>query len=133
MYRPIRGNGIRILIPMLFMLPGMSLIFNPDVSEPVWEFWIAFGIGMVFSIPLIWTTSYEVREDNRIYAKKNWGFVVAFVGILLIRLILRQELTNIDPMGKMALFMMVAFGYIIPWRIVSYIKFRRIQGTIPSV
>lgn len=126
MYRPIRGSGIRLLIPLLFMLPGVSLIFNLDVYEPAWEYGVALGLGMVLSIPLIWTTNYEVREQNLIYAQKNWGFVVAFIGIVLIRFLLRQELTDMEPQGKMALFMMMAFGYIIPWRIVSFIKFRRV-------
>jgi membrane protein CcdC involved in cytochrome C biogenesis len=126
MYRPIRGSGVRLLIPMLFMIPGVTLLLNPNVSEPAWAYGVALGLGVVLSIPLIWTTNYEVREDKLIYAQKNWGFVAAFIGIVLIRFLLRQELTGMEPQGKMALFMMVAFGYIIPWRIVSFIKFRRL-------
>jgi membrane protein CcdC involved in cytochrome C biogenesis len=126
MYRPIRGSGIRLLIPLLFMLPGISLLLNPNVNEPAWAFGAAFALGIVFSFPLIWTTNYEVREDKLIYAKKNWGFIVAFIGILIVRFILRQELSDMDPQGKMALFIMVAFGYLIPWRVVSFMKFRRL-------
>lgn len=126
MYRPIRGSGIRLLLPMLFMLPGMSVFLNPIRSVPAWAFGVAFGVGMLLSIPLIWTTNYEVREDNLIYAQKNWGFVVAFLGVLLIRFALRQELVSIEPMGRLALFLMVAFGYLVPWRLVSFIKFRRV-------
>ncbi|MBO9541098.1 DUF1453 family protein [bacterium] len=126
MYRPIRGSGIRLLLPLLALLPGLTLIFNPQVSEPAWAYGIAFGLGMVLSIPLIWTTNYEVRADNFIYARKNWGFVVAFVGVVVIRLALRHELTNLEPQAKIALFMTVLCGYLIPWRIVSFIKFRRV-------
>jgi membrane protein CcdC involved in cytochrome C biogenesis len=133
MYRPIRGSGIRMLIPLLFMLPGVILLLNPDVNEPAWTFGAAFGLGIMFSIPLIWTTNYEVREDNLIYAQKNWGFIAAFLGIVIIRFVLRQELSDIDPQGTMALFMMVAFGYLIPWRVVSFIKFRRlVSKTYPA-
>ncbi|MGO4347036.1 CcdC family protein [Paenibacillus sp. MCAF9] len=130
MYRPIRGNGIRLLIPLLFIIPGLSLIFNPNVNEPAWAFGIAFGLGVIFSIPLIWTTNYEVREDNLIYSKKNWGFIAAFIGIVFIRFALRQELSDLDPQGKTALFMLVAFGYIIPWRVFSFIKFRRVANQL---
>ncbi|WP_419875160.1 CcdC family protein [Candidatus Pristimantibacillus sp. PTI5] len=126
MYRPIRGNGIRLLVPLLFMLPALSLIFNSNVHEPAWAFGAAFGLGILFSLPLIWTTNYEVREDNLVYAKKNWGFVAVFIGIVFLRFALRQELSDIDPQGKTALFLLVAFGYIIPWRTVSFIKFRRV-------
>ena len=114
MYRPIRGSGIRLLLPMLFILPGLSLLLSPEVNEPAWAFGAAFGLGVVFSIPLIWTTNYEKREDNQIYARKNWGFIAAFVGILAIRLILRQELSGLNPQDLAALFVMVAFGYIVP-------------------
>ncbi|RKP47880.1 cytochrome c biogenesis protein CcdC [Cohnella endophytica] len=126
MFRPIRGSGIRLLIPLLFMLPGLSLVFNANVNEPAWTFGAAFGLGIVFSIPLILTTNYEVREDNLIYAKKNWGFFIAFLGFVIIRFILRLELSDMDPQGQMALFMTVAFGYLIPWRIVSFIKYRHV-------
>ncbi|MGO4695640.1 CcdC family protein [Paenibacillus sp. 2TAB26] len=130
MYRPIRGNGIRLLIPLLFIIPGLSLIINPNVNEPAWAFGIAFGLGVIFSIPLIWTTNYEVRDDNLIYSKKNWGFIAAFIGIVFIRFALRQELSDLDPQGKTALFMLVAFGYIIPWRVFSFIKFRRVANQL---
>lgn len=126
MYRPIRGNGIRLLIPLIFVLPGLSLVLSPDTSAPGWEIGAAFGLGIVFSIPLIWTTNYEVREDKLIYARKNWGFVVVFLGVLIARLVLRQELSDIDPQGQLALFMAVALGYLIPWRVVSFLKFRRL-------
>ncbi|MGG1637428.1 CcdC family protein [Paenibacillus sp. NRS-1760] len=130
MYRPIRGNGIRLLIPLLFIIPGLSLIINPNVNEPAWAFGIAFGLGVIFSIPLIWTTNYEVRADNLIYSKKNWGFIAAFIGIVFVRFALRQELSDLDPQGKTALFMLVAFGYIIPWRVFSFIKFRRVANQL---
>ena len=126
MYRPIRGNGIRLLVPLIFILPGLSMLLNPEANEPAWALGAAFGLGILFSIPLIWTTNYEVREDRLIYAKKNMGFIVAFLGILVVRLVLRQELSDLDPEGQLALFMAVAFGYLIPWRIVSFLKFRRL-------
>ncbi len=134
MYRPIRGSGIRLLIPLLFTLPGFTLLCNPNMNEPAWAFGAAFGLGIVFSIPLIWTTNYEVREDNLIYAQKNWGFIAVFIGILIIRFALRQELSDMDPQALMTLFMMVAFGYLIPWRVVSFIKFRRlIRQSYPAL
>jgi membrane protein CcdC involved in cytochrome C biogenesis len=128
MYRPIRGNGIRLLLPLLFLFPGMSMIFTAGTGSHSWAYGIALCIGAAMSIPLIWTTNYEIREDRQIYAKKNWGFVVAFVGIVLIRLVLRRELSGYDPQETMSLFLIAAFGYIIPWRVVSFIKFRRVAS-----
>ncbi|REE81526.1 membrane protein CcdC involved in cytochrome C biogenesis [Paenibacillus taihuensis] len=126
MYRPVRGNGYRILVPLLFMIPAVTLFFNPDVNEPAWAFAGAFGLGVIFSIPLIWTTNYEVRADDQIYTQKNWGFIAAFVGIVIVRFALRQQFSDMNPQNLMALFVMVAMGYLVPWRIVSFIKFRRL-------
>jgi len=129
MYRPVRGNGIRLLIPIIIIFPAMSMLTNLPVDLPMWALGAALGVGVVFSIPLIWTTNYEVREDQQIYAKKNWGFVVAFIGIVIIRVVLRQELSGMAPEELGALVMVTAVGYIVPWRVVSFLKFRRVAGT----
>ncbi|MFC5401139.1 CcdC protein domain-containing protein [Cohnella soli] len=126
MFRPIKGNGTRLLFPLLFILPGLSLLFDSNVNQSEWAFGAAFGLGVAFSIPMIWTTNFEVREDNQIYAKKNWGFFVAFLGFMIVRFVLRLELSDMNPQDQMALFVTVAFGYLVPWRIVSFIKFQQL-------
>ncbi len=113
-------------MPLLFMLPGLSLMFNSNVHAPAYEWIVAAVLGIVLSIPLIWTTNYEIRDDNQIYAKKNMGFIVAFLAVIVIRFALRNYLSMVDPETLAALFMLVAFSYILPWRIVSFIKFRKL-------
>ncbi|WP_274361349.1 cytochrome c biogenesis protein CcdC [Paenibacillus thermotolerans] len=126
MYRPIKGDGRRILIPIFFIaIPGAALVTNPEAHALIWEWFAALLLGVLLSIPLIWTTDYEIREDRQIYAKKNMWFVIAFVIVIAIRFLLRNELNMFDQQTKAALFMMVAAGYIIPWRVVSFIKFRK--------
>lgn len=71
-YRPIRGDGKRLLYPILFMLPGLLLIFNSNVHAPFYEFLIAAAIGIILSIPLIWTTNYEIRDDH-LYTPRRTG------------------------------------------------------------
>ncbi|MNI71017.1 hypothetical protein D3C73_1268660 [compost metagenome] len=126
MRRPIRGRGLRLLLPLLFLLPTLPLIANPAVQAPIWELAAALAVGCLLSVPLIWTTQYEVREDGNIYAVQNKGFIIALVGILLIRLGLRNYFSELDQQTLGALFLMVALGYVIPWRVTSYAKFRRI-------
>ncbi|SDW19250.1 CcdC family protein [Paenibacillus sp. CF384] len=126
MYRPIKGNGRRILIPLLFLLPAFSLLFNPEFKLPVSELVAALGAGLVLSIPLILTTNYEVREDGQIYAKKSTGFMISFVGLVLLRLVALDYLSDLDPNELSGIFILVAVGYVIPWRIASYIKFRTV-------
>lgn len=133
MYRPIRGNGMRLLIPVLFVVPSLALILDPKAHLEAWEWLAALGVGVVLSLPLIWTTNYERREDQQIYAVKNMGFIASFVGVLVIRFILRSYISGLSQEQMSALFMFVAYGYILPWRIVSYFKFRKIYLQKPAV
>ena len=126
MYRPIRGNGIRLLIPIIFFLPGLSIILNPHVQLSWAESSSAILLGVLLSLPLIFTTQYEQRENQHIYAKKNLNFVIAFIIVFTLRFILRGYFTEMPGKTVTALFMLVAISYVVPWRIISYIKFRKL-------
>lgn len=124
-YRPITGNGGRMLLPLVFMLPGVYLILNPNAQATGTEWLAAVAIGIAMSLPLIWTTQYEVRSDNQIYAKRNKWFIVSFLIILAVRFGLRDYFSKVDSETLSALFILAAFSYVIPWRIASFIKYRR--------
>ncbi|WP_337102877.1 CcdC protein domain-containing protein [Paenibacillus sp. YIM B09110] len=126
-YRPVLG-GKRLLMPLLFMLPGVTLFMNSDVHAPMYDWIIAVVLGIVLSLPLIWTTNYEIRDDNQIYATKNMGFIIAFLAVLAIRFALRGYLDMVNASTLGALFMLVAFSYVLPWRVVSYMKYRKVAG-----
>lgn len=127
MYRPIKGSGVRLLLPILFLiLPSIPFILNPKAHAASWEWICALFFGFILSIPLIWTTNYELRSDQHIYATKNISFIVVFVIIFIIRFVLRDYLKWLGNETEAALFMTVAIGYICPWRIVSFLKFRRV-------
>ncbi|QMV41801.1 cytochrome c biogenesis protein CcdC [Cohnella cholangitidis] len=126
MYRPIRGNGSRLIWPMLFLIPSLLLIFGSKAHAPAWEWGAALAIGCLLSVPLIITTNFERRDDQQIYAVKNIGFFVSFLGVLVIRFLLRDYLSSLDQETMAALFMTVLVGYVVPWRTVSYLKFRKL-------
>ncbi|MCM3735260.1 cytochrome c biogenesis protein CcdC [Bacillus cytotoxicus] len=127
MSHPIKGNGIRLLVPILFLLPpSFATILNPNVHLAYWEWICAVILGMLLSIPLIWTTGYEIRSDQHIYAVRNKNFIISFLIIFAIRFLLRDRLTWLGPETEIALFMTVALAYILPWRIISFIKFRQL-------
>lgn len=127
MYHPIKGNGTRLLLPILFLaLPSLYTILNPNVHAANWEWICAAIFGLLLSIPLIWTTNYELRYDQQIYTVRNRNFIITFLIIFIIRLLLRDYLTWRGPETEVALFMTVALGYILPWRIISFIKFRQL-------
>lgn len=133
MFRPIRGDGRRLIMPLLFLIPSLFLILNPKAHAPAWEWSTAMAIGLLLSLPLIFTTNYERREDQQIYAVKNIGFFISFIGVLAIRFLLRDYLSGMDPETMAALIMTVLLGYVIPWRIVSYLKFRKLYLSKPNL
>ncbi|PEF71945.1 cobalamin biosynthesis protein CbiX [Bacillus pseudomycoides] len=127
MHRPIKGNGTRLLLPILFLLlPCIPIILNPKAHAAGWEWICAVIFGCLLSIPLIWTNNYELRSDQHIYAVRNKSFIITFLIILIIRFLLRDYLKWLGPETEAALFMTVALGYILPWRIISFIKFRQL-------
>ena len=127
MYRPITGNGVKLLLPILYLLiPCVPIILNPKVQAQSWELVMAFALGLLLSVPLIWTTNYEIRSDQHIYAVKNMSFIIAFLVILIIRFLFRDYLKWLGPETVGALFVTIALGYILPWRILSFLKFRKL-------
>ena len=130
MYRPVKGNGTRLLLPILFLLlPCIPIILNPKANVAGWELVCAAIFGFLLSIPLIWTTNYEYRSDQHIYAVRNKSFVFSFLIVFIIRFFLRDYLKFLGPDTEAALFMTVALGYILPWRIISFVKFRQLYNS----
>lgn len=127
MVRPIQGSGIKIVLPILFLLPLVSLFAQIPVQVKIWEIGVAAVIGILLAIPLVMTTNYEVRQDGKIYAQKNKGFFIALIAVVAIRFLLRQFIGGIDPASLSLLFFTVAITYVVPWRIVSFIKFRQVK------
>ncbi|AIQ26140.1 MULTISPECIES: CcdC protein domain-containing protein [unclassified Paenibacillus] len=123
-HRPMGKRAFRIMLPILFLSPGLLLLLNGQVHLQQNETLLAILVGLAFSVPLIITTAYEKR-DGRIYTKRNIGFLYFFVGILILRVILRSYLLQIEPQNMAVLLFIVASSYIIPWRLASYLKFKK--------
>ncbi|CAM3973258.1 cytochrome c biogenesis protein CcdC [Bacillus cereus] len=125
MYKPIKGTGKRILWPLLFLTPGILLLFGP-VHPAILQVGIAIFIGALFAIPLIVLTNYERRDDGNIYTKKSAAFLITFIALVVLRYGSRQYIVDLDQQTIGLLFYVVAVSYIIPWRIACYIKFRKV-------
>ncbi|MBS4196664.1 CcdC protein domain-containing protein [Lederbergia citri] len=125
MFKPIKGKGTRIIATLFLLTPGYALIMNPNAEVTPTEITVALLLGCVFSIPLIFTTGYERREDGKIYVKKSLVFVVIFLLLFAMRWTIRG-LINMDPDSRMLLFFVTACGYLIPWKLISYYKFRKV-------
>ena len=125
MYKPIKGTGIRILWPLLFLTLGVLWFFGP-VHPAILQAIIAAFIGVLFAVPLIVLTNYERRDDGNIYTKKSAAFLITFIGLVVLRYGSRQYIVDLDQQTIGLLFYVVVVSYIIPWRIASYIKFKKV-------
>jgi len=112
------------------MLPAFSVVTYPSVHMTSIEILVSVLFGMLLSIPLIYTTQYEVREDGKIYAKKSLGFVVALILIFVIRRIVNSLFPGIDALTLNALSIISLFVYVGLWRVVSFNKFRKVYNSL---
>ncbi|MEK8131189.1 cytochrome c biogenesis protein CcdC [Paenibacillus filicis] len=124
--RPIRGKGYRMLIPLPFMCLGFMQLLQPQLQLSVKEVVLSLLCGFVLSIPMIMTTNYERREDGLVYPRKSKAFFIALVALIGLRLGLRSYLSELDPLELGMLFFLIAVAYVVPWRVASFIKYRKL-------
>jgi membrane protein CcdC involved in cytochrome C biogenesis len=133
--RPIKGNGVGILAPVLVLFVLMSvgvyeLMHIPGKSFhlPVfWEILISALLGTLFGVITLMQTSYEKRGDGLVYSKPNKNFKYIVIAIVTIRIALAQYFKGMDYVDFTVLTMVLAFVYICIWRIGSYVKFHGIS------
>ncbi|MEK3884084.1 cytochrome c biogenesis protein CcdC [Paenibacillus sp. PL2-23] len=121
----------KIVIPPLGMATGF-IMFAAPVTHIPWMWGVsAFGTGLLmFAFPLIVTTRME-RIDSDIYVRRSKAFVAIMIVLFLLRLLLHEvveQYMTIPQTG--ALFYLLAFGMILPWRIAmlgDYLRLARLE------
>lgn len=89
----------------------------------------ALIVGMLFSIILIRTTNFEIRDED-IFIKRSKAFGFILFGLLIVRLVGKLALSNTIDVGELGgMFWILAFGMIVPWRIAMLIKFNKLEKT----
>ncbi|MDT9756006.1 cytochrome c biogenesis protein CcdC [Heyndrickxia coagulans] len=116
----------KILLPPVFMSTGALMFVVPYFRVTPAEVLEAFVVGMFFSIFLIKTSRFEVRDGN-VYLKRSKAFPFILIGLLLIRLLMKVVLSSSIQIGQLSgMFFLLAFGMILPWRVAMYIQYRRL-------
>lgn len=117
----------KIILPPIAMSTGFLMFLYPPTRIPFSWGIIAFLAGAVFfSYPLIRTSQFHIVGDD-IYLKRSKAFVFILLGLLLLRLGLHtyvEEHISIPQTG--AVFFILAFGMILPWRVAMYLQYRRL-------
>jgi len=124
----------KIILPPFFMATGASMFILPMFRPSLPELISSVIMGMFFSIILIKTSKFEIR-DNQIYLQRSKLFLVALIGLVALRMIgkiILAETVYIDPAQMSGIFFILAFSMILPWRISMYIGFRKLQRQLDN-
>jgi membrane protein CcdC involved in cytochrome C biogenesis len=123
----------KIILPPIAMSTGFLMFLYPPTRIPVSWGIIAFLAGAVFfSYPLIRTSHFQVVGGD-IYLKRSKAFIFILLGLLILRLGLHtyvEEHISIPQTG--AVFFILAFGMILPWRVAMYLQYRQLLKKIKT-
>ncbi|MDQ6420155.1 cytochrome c biogenesis protein CcdC [Paenibacillus sp. LHD-117] len=119
----------KIIMPPLGMATGFAMFAFPVTHIP-WMWGLsAFGTGLLlFAFPLIVTTRLE-RVEEHIFVRRSKAFIAIMVTLFLLRLLLHnvvEQYMSIPQTG--AIFYLLAFGMIVPWRFAMLGDFLRLRN-----
>lgn len=114
----------KILLPPLFMSTGALMFLFPFFRVPWIHVAEALAVGVLFSFLLVKTSNFEKR-DGEVYLKPSKAFVFILFGLLGLRIGLKVVLSSEIDVGELSgMFWLLAFGMIVPWRLMMYKKYR---------
>ncbi|WP_160719832.1 CcdC family protein [Bacillus sp. USDA818B3_A] len=119
-------NAKKIILPPFFMSTGAFMYVVPEFRLTPMEMGEAIIVGMLFSILLIKTSKFEIR-DNDIYLKRSKAFIFILVGLLILRLVLKAILSSTIDIGQLSgMFFLLAFSMIVPWRVAMFQSYKKL-------
>jgi membrane protein CcdC involved in cytochrome C biogenesis len=126
-------NAKKIILPPFFMATGAFMYFIPKFRLTGLEIVEAVVVGILFSIFLIKTSKFEIRQ-NDIYLKRSKAFIFILIGLLVIRIVMKSILSStIDPFQLSGMFFLLAFSMLLPWRIAMYMDYKKLFNQLNGV
>lgn len=87
----------------------------------------AIVIGMIFSVFLIKTSKFEIKNSD-IYLIPSKSFIFILFGLLFIRIIIKLMIGSTISFGETSgMFFLLAFGMIVSWRLAMLYKFKKLE------
>ncbi|WP_210367406.1 cytochrome c biogenesis protein CcdC [Bacillus sp. REN3] len=121
------ASAKKIILPPIFMSTGALMFIFPMFRVHFLQVIEALTVGMLFSILLIKTSKFEIR-DQQIYLKRSKAFVFILIGLLAIRVAAKLVLSSSIDVGELSgMFWILAFGMIVPWRVAMYREYRKLE------
>lgn len=127
-------NTAKIILPPIFMSTGFAMFFAPKTHMPFIDAVGAFLLGALFSVLLIKTSKFEIR-GNDVYLKRSKAFIFILFGLLIIRTMIKiflEKDIHINLAQTSAMFFILAFGMILPWRIAMFVMYRKMVKQVES-
>jgi membrane protein CcdC involved in cytochrome C biogenesis len=120
----------KIILPPIFMSTGALMFIFPMFRVHFLQIIEALTVGMLFSILLIKTSKFEIR-NQQIYLKRSKAFVFILIGLLVVRVIAKLVLSSSIDVGELSgMFWILAFGMIVPWRTSMYLQFKKLYNEL---
>jgi membrane protein CcdC involved in cytochrome C biogenesis len=123
--RPV--TAAKILIPPLGMSTGFLMFLAPQTRVPFTWGLLAFLTGALFlAYPLVHTSALT-RSGDSILLKRSRAFLVILLGLVAVRIAARSYVEQyVDAVQTGSLFFLLAFGMLLPWRVVMYLRYREL-------
>ena len=123
-------NEKKIILPPFFMATGALMYVVPYFRLTGMEMLESLILGVLFSTVLIWTSRFEVKDDN-IYMKRYKAFTIILISLLIIRTVIKIFISSeIDPGEIAGMFFLLAFCMIVPWRCAMLYKYKKLQKNL---
>lgn len=117
----------KILLPPLFMSTGALMYVFPEFRLTPLEIIESVIVGMLFSILLIKTSKFEIKEQA-IYLKRSRAFLFILISLVVVRMVAKLVLSLSIDYGQLSgMFFLLAFSMIVPWRIAMYRSFQKLN------
>ena len=122
-------NARKILTPPLGMSTGFGMFLYPPTRIPLLWGVAAFLFGaLVLCYPLV-KSSELARQGDDIMLRRSPAFLWILVGLVALRLLARSYVERyVSPMQTGSIFFVLAFGMILPWRVLMYREYQRLTA-----
>ncbi|NEN83823.1 CcdC family protein [Paenibacillus elgii] len=118
----------KIVMPPIGMSTGFLMFAAPACRIPALWALLALAAGLLlFSYPLIHSSKLELR-GGEVYVNRSKSFMFVLLGLLVLRLALHsyiEQYISIPQTG--AIFFLLAFGMIVPWRAAMLLQYRKLR------
>jgi len=119
-----------IILPPLFMSTGAFMFLFPFFRIEWIQVLEAFLVGMVFSVFLIKSSKFEMR-DGEVYLNPSRAFPFILFGLLILRVIIKLVVGSYISLGETSgMFFMLAFGMILTWRLAMLYQFLQFKKNL---